>query len=196
MFLLLTLAENAKMSWQVNLRISVSLANRMMETMADQNKSQLIPSVLSSAGQTNATDKKEFDDQIDAWVQQGQVSSYAGDKLKEMHDKHISMDVYATSIAQFVKVNAILPNAASPLKGQYAALGKKDSNVVAQTVADDSISPLQKMQSQLDDMLKKGYLVRDKDDYVVSITREQGVMKANGVVIPMPAQKLSAVETR
>lgn len=186
-----TLEEVAnKMNVQANFRISISLVNRIMQVLADKNKSKLVPSIFTG-GQANAADKKEFDDQIDAWVQQGQVSSYAADKLKEMRDKHISMDVYATNVDQFVKVNEILPNAASPLKEQYAALGKKDSTFFSQrSVADESVSPLQKMQNQLDDMLKKGYLVRDKDDYVISVTREQGVMKANGIVIPAPAQKL------
>lgn len=52
-----------------------------------------------------------------------------------------------------------------------------------QSAAPVPVSPADTMKQELADLIKKGFITQDKDDYVTSITFEQGVIKANGLDI-------------
>lgn len=139
-----------------------------------------------------ATNTQTLGDKVDALVKMKIVSQPTGNELIELQNQSLSPEIYSVALHKFVDNKLISTDVESQLKAQYAAINKDlsldpDAAVgVASTApaAPDALAPpppVGKMQMQLDALKKRGYLVKDKDDYVMSIVYANGVFKINGL---------------
>lgn len=172
------LAAKIQLHSQSEPRLSVTSQNNMM----------------THSGEQNTTEMDAFKQQVAMLLQQGKISLPASLALLEAADQRLSMEAFTT------KVNALVPQDVSMqlIQNYQEQLNKIKNKSALQTlspaeqpqsaVLQSSVSPptsppltpADRTQQVINDWLQKGYIIKDNEDYVLSITAGGGVIKVNG----------------
>jgi hypothetical protein len=116
-----------------------------------------------------------FDDQVNVLVEQKLMSIYAASQVKELVKTPLPMDAFETALQSLQTTNEITPEAVNILKQSYATLQAMDSQPqIAQPTAEEALS------AKFDELIKQGYILQEKDNYVVNITHHDGAVLING----------------
>lgn len=136
---------------------------------------------------------KDFATNVDEFILRKDIPTNLATELKMQYAKIKIADPHLNATTG----NAKPQSAANmqPITNSTAATHTSSMADVSET-ADDSqttnqtsttqtqIALTAKMKKQIDDLVKQGYLKQDKDDYITTITRENGVIKINGLDAP------------
>lgn len=194
-----TLQEMAmKVQVEGNIRISVALVNEFIDIIAKQqqeknNRLKALTSSTSGPAENLTTISPQtvdaFEKQIDTLTQQGQVTAFASVQLKDIGKMRLPVEAYTANIDRFVTMKEIKPEAAAQLKTVLQA-DKSSAVPVASQAAQQAVeqpapeqTPADQMKNQINELIKLGYIVQEKDDYVIAFSYQEGVTKANGVVV-------------
>jgi hypothetical protein len=137
--------------------------------------------------------------QLDDWVNQNKITSDTRTKLIALQKQHLSPEIYGASINDIVRARRLPVDLATQLKAQYAANAPTDSmsglgedtTDISSGAAPQATTVVQasgETRLQFDTWVKSGYVKQDKDDYIVDVVYEGGVLKVNGIVVPLEAQ--------
>lgn len=192
--------------FKVDLRVSISLVNKLIEltSPAADLEGQSAVETTAQTANTPPTDLDGLQKQIDAWATQNLITTSVGIQLKDIVKSKVASDVFAANVDQFVLRKDVPSTLASQLKVEYTSIvdkgkkpvpGKPGMPPVAapQPVVVQAAPPAPPAQptsqaamkkQQIQDFLKQGYIKQDNDDYVTTITRENGVIKINGLNFP------------
>ncbi|HEX2549419.1 MAG TPA: hypothetical protein VHM20_06300, partial [Gammaproteobacteria bacterium] len=108
-------------------------------------------------------------------VEQKLMSIYAASQVKELVKTPLPMDAFETALQSLQTTNEITPEAVNILKQSYATLQAMDSQPqIAQPTAEEALS------AKFDELIKQGYILQEKDNYVVNITHHDGAVLING----------------
>ncbi len=162
-----------------DVRISVSLANQLIEIIAAQETQSSHQTVDASA---NEPTEQNFLKQLDNLGTQNKIDLSVAIQIKDLVQTHLSPADFSKYIDQLVKVKQLTPDIATQLKMQYTAVSEHKALPPAPPPPKPA-SPAEVMRGQVAALIKQGYLKQDKEDYVTLITFEKGVLKANGLVV-------------
>jgi hypothetical protein len=153
---------------------------------------------------------------LDPYVAMHKVPPTMVTDLIKLRKQHLSPMIYGVSVQKMVMSLHYLPpdvvkSIAQQLKSSYTASysesGASDTSETmitpekaaeekvaatantANTPAAVAAAPSEggQIKQQLDAMIKQGFIKQDQDDYILSVVYENGTMKVNGVVIPLPS---------
>jgi uncharacterized protein YdgA (DUF945 family) len=172
-------------SAKVEVHVSMSLVNYFIDKFYQNNS-------VDNSASIEATQPTENGllAQIDVWTKSNEIPLDVSFQLKDLVARHLPASVFATNIATFVTKKEISQSIADQMKARYALLYPDPKKtpappmlipVVQAPVAPVVISPAEKMKNSVAEWVKQGYLTINNDEYVTTITREQGVVKLNGV---------------
>jgi hypothetical protein len=135
--------------------------------------------------------------QLDDWVNQNKITSDTRTKLIALQKQHLSPEIYGASINDIVHARRLPQDLAIQLKAQYAASGDsasglgEDNNDVSAGNTPAAATVVQasgETRLQFDSWIRSGYVIQDKNDYVVDMVYQDGVLKVNGIVVKLEAQ--------
>lgn len=179
---LTTVAELAKVTkGALKFKIAVPLATEL----ANQYFAQYVPAAAApvpTASSQPTTPDQQFDDLIGQLVQDGQLTTNVALQVMQMQSDSSTMDEFIT------KLNTL------GLDAQTATVVIEKARVVEAAKLQAASMPPQPVAQPgvtaggavLDQWLKQGYLIQDKNDYVSEITLENGEVKINGKSISPP----------
>ncbi len=172
---------------KINVRVSAALVNKLIELSAAANKPADNPAAQPAVDPNSEAALLE---QVERMVVENKMSVYAGVQLKDLIKTHLAPDIFANNVDQYVVRKEITTEIAKQIEAQYVIVQKnfKNTAVNAQLAAappppQPTVTPAEVMKQQVEALVKQGYLTHDKDDYVATLTVEEGVAKANGIVI-------------
>ncbi|MEO8400605.1 MAG: DUF945 family protein [Gammaproteobacteria bacterium] len=168
----------------LSLRVSISLVNRVIDLIAAQAV-PITPAVSPTVAPAVPTEQSLLKD-IDVWAKSNKVDLSIGIQLKDLVQAHLSVADFSRNVDRFVTLKELTPELASQIKTQYADINTvKTVSVLAQPqlIEPIQISPADQTKQQLAQFVSQGFVKQDNDDYVASLTFEQGVLKANGLEV-------------
>jgi uncharacterized protein YdgA (DUF945 family) len=166
----------SQLNYEAHIRIAVGLIHHLIDLIpADTNAySPEVVTTLPALSQT------PFEAAIDALVEQKEVTGYGASQLKGLQQtQKISLQNYHTFIDRLAKTKTITTQAVPTLKNLYTTLTPKSSAVNVNLPA--PLTAQQKLHLQLNDLIKKGYLIQIDDNYVSDIMYQHGQMRVNGI---------------
>lgn len=194
-------------NFKVNIRVAIALVDKIIDLSSPSQPTDLQGETVSQTEQTANTPPVDLDGlqkQIDAWSTQSLISASVGIQLKDIVKSKVASDVFAANMDQFVLRKDLPDTLASQLKVEYSSIVDKGKKPVAgmpgaltnmpptppkpvvqaapQPAAPKSAADAKKQMIQ--DYLKQGYIKQDNNDYITTITRENGVIKVNGLNAP------------
>ncbi|MHB1948460.1 MAG: DUF945 family protein [Gammaproteobacteria bacterium] len=164
-----------------NLRISISLINHILDVAAQKEATanQTTPDTANLA-----EGEAGVDNQIDAWTRQDAITLSVGIRLKDLVKTRLAPKDFNHNVDDFVLRKDMPKEVADLLKIDYAKINWSIKPAAAPQSTLAPNSRVAKIKNNLQDLLQKGYLKQDKDDYVISITQENGTLKINGLSAP------------
>jgi uncharacterized protein YdgA (DUF945 family) len=148
---------------------------------------------------------------LDPFVQEKRISAEAVNAIVDLNKQHLSPAIYTVAVKKVIGAQhlplMIAGSVNQKLQEKYmstyveadsAAVSSDDHVVTPVAVATPPgtlavpvpksapVAEVGKMQAQLNAIIKQGFVVQDKNDYVVSVVYENGTMKINNVVVPLP----------
>jgi hypothetical protein len=156
-----------------DIRISVALVNQIID-MTMQGEAVVEQNL-------NAPTEQNLLKQITFLGDSNRLDLSVGIQLKDLVQAHVDAVVFAKSVDQFVKLKQLDPSVAEQLKSQYVLV--KNNAGQAPAPIQPKLSPADAAKQQIAELIKKGYIQQDKDDYITTLTLEQGKLKANGVEV-------------
>lgn len=115
-----------------------------------------------------------FDQQINVLVEQKLMSTYAASQLKALVQTPLTNDAFETALNQLAQTNEISPDAMMILKQSYSAMQNQMTPAVPQPTAKE------KLNAEWDELVKAGYILEEKDNYVINFSNQNGVKLING----------------
>ena len=163
-----------------NLRVSISLVNHILDVAAQKE----VTAIQAAPDTSNlAEGEAAVDNQIDAWTKQDVISLSVGIRLKDLVKTRLAAKDFNRNVDDFVLRKDVPKEVAEPLKMAYAQINwaKKPAAPQAPLAPNSRVG---RIKNNLQDLLQKGYVKQDKEDYVVSVTQDNGVLKINGLSAP------------
>jgi uncharacterized protein YdgA (DUF945 family) len=196
----------ANAGMKMNLRISTTLVNRLIDTYYHHQQGDAASASEKTAQLSEPTEAGLLA-QVDVWTSQNQIPLDVSFQIKDFIKRHLSQEVFAANVDPFVTRKEISAEIVDQLKQKYAVLHPEPTPPVPGAAATAAItptpppppvvtqvkqvSPADGMRNIVAEWVKMGCLIQDEEDYVTTITYEQGVLKCNGVLfnnLSLPAQ--------
>jgi hypothetical protein len=133
-----------------------------------------------------AANLAELKAKINALMQINLISATTGGQLLDLQSQSLAPEIYAIALHKFAMNDLISPELESQLKAQYGVINHDlslNADVgMSPTVHPVTAAPAVKgpLGTQFDDLVRKGYIVLDKEDYVISIDYRNGVLQISG----------------
>jgi uncharacterized protein YdgA (DUF945 family) len=151
-------------SAQCSLRISMPLASMLLRIGANLFSPAIIPSTMPKEA---TRVQKENALLVLLLVQQKQLSKTTATKLIALQKQGISEEKYVAAIKSMTAANEISAETEKLLSSHYVNFHNQDA--IKTSTA-----------TQFSQWLKAGYLIQDKNDYILSLIYDHGVLKING----------------
>jgi uncharacterized protein YdgA (DUF945 family) len=147
---------------------------------------------MTATGASPASNNLEA--RVNQLVQQNIITSDVGKAIIDLSKQQLAPSIFAQGIDQFVTKGNLKPDIGKQLKDQYAknqvsTEGTSATGLNGEVTTTPPPPPKPKegsARAQFDAWLKQGYVKKDNDSYVFTVDYEQGVMKVNDIVVPMP----------
>jgi hypothetical protein len=126
--------------------------------------------------------------QLDVWVHDNKITSDTRSALIMLQKQNLSSEIYGASIDDIVASKRLPQELGNQLKTEYdstthdSSLGS-DSDIAAATAPAAAVG---QSRQQFDAAVKQGFIIQEKDDYVVNVVYEKGVLKVNNTEVPLP----------
>ena len=140
---------------------------------------------------TNVAANAGANKQLDVWVRENKITNDTRAALIQLQKQNLSSEIYDASIDDIVASKRLPVELGNQLKTQYestthdSSLGSDADIASSGTTA---AAAMGQMRQQFDALVKQGFVVQEKDDYVVTLVYEKGVLKVNGTQVPLPWQ--------
>jgi len=164
-------------SFQLNIRASVDSVNKWIELMTPRHD----PEAPVETSPVAAVTPPDLDQDIDGLINQNQISMKSAFGLKDLVKRRLSLKDFSYNLDQMVIRQDISKNSATQLKTNYAALANAQTSLPPPK---PKLTPLEQMKKQVSDWVSQGYIKQENNDYVTTITRENGMLKINGLNAP------------
>lgn len=177
---------------KMNLRLSATLFNAIVDMLYQNSAQATTQSVdLSQPSETGILS------QIDLWGKQQSIPLDIALQLKDLVKSHLAADVFSKNVDQYVLRKEIPQAVADQLKGLYLQVhpmavksmpGSPQQALILppppQPAPQRVASPRDMLKMKMNTWVQQGYFKMDNGDYVTVITREQGILKLNGMAAP------------
>ena len=185
-----TADETQNISFQMNIRAAAALIDQLIKTMDGNQIAIKLPGLTTTSTPTPVS--TDIDSEVNAWVQQNQMSDDIGKQIILLQKQHFSPEIYSIAMDKLVANGSISSDIASTLKDQYEAASNDSGSAVESddtTTSSSSTTPatansVGTMKTQLDALINQNYIIRDKADYIIYIAYEKGAIKINGIPYP------------
>lgn len=165
---------------KVNIRISISLINKLIHYQSNATS--------ATAEQPSLTPEQQLLQKIDNLADQKKLDLSVALQLKGVVQVHLPVEAFNRNIDELVLLKQLPADLAPEFKTLY--LNSKVEKLInavhflgTSKTADESMILDNPKKQQLDALVKQGALLQDQEDYSTTLTYEEGVLKANGIVI-------------
>lgn len=171
---------------QIDLKVAVPLANKLLEsyfqtlTSRINTRSSSIPSMpmppeLTTTQPIDQAGIELFNEKIAGLMKQGKLSLTTSMQIMTLRGQNLTPDQFSAGLS-----NLKLPG---DMVMQITTIYEQSLQTKQNTTATPITTSADKTKDIISQWLKKGYLIQNQNDYVVSITRDDGVIKINGNTI-------------
>jgi uncharacterized protein YdgA (DUF945 family) len=186
--------ELTKANVKINLRIAIPLVDQVIKKMDEQLAAKTPPKVLVPV--VDPSDMMKIE--LDKWVLEKKITDDTRKLILELEDQHFDPDIFKVSMNKLIADKVLPEDQGRQLEMQYAKAFTTDADATLMSSTSDTAGNVTNSntpalnnetenQKKLNELIKLGYIVQDKNDYVTVLTYENGVMKANGIVVqPSP----------
>jgi uncharacterized protein YdgA (DUF945 family) len=128
--------------------------------------------------------------QLDVWVRENKITSDTRAALIQLQKQGLSSEIYNASIDDIVSEKRLPTDLGEQLKSQYATTNPESSfgggdDTVAATAA-STADQGGELRKKFDAEVQQGFIIQNKDTYVVDIDYQHGEFKVNGKAVPVP----------
>jgi uncharacterized protein YdgA (DUF945 family) len=128
--------------------------------------------------------------QLDVWVRENKITSDTRAALIQLQKQGLSSEIYNASIDDIVSEKRLPTDLGEQLKSQYATTNPESSfgggdDTVAATAA-STADQGGELRKKFDAEVQQGFIIQNKDTYVVDIDYQHGELKVNGKAVPVP----------
>lgn len=180
----------ANVNFQINIRVSISLVNKVIELLYNDHSVQEKPtlqSVINSEVQSTPSvpTEQSLIAHVDALSHDNQIALDVSFQLKDLIYRHLPLDVFVSNIDQYVLKKEMSSQVAEQLKSEYAVLNPKGKLAPppllqkpkpVQPMSVPSVPPknpsMEIAKQMLQNWIKQGLLVQEDGDYVTNIVRQ------------------------
>ncbi len=192
-----------KISYQINIRAAQALIAQLVKVMdANHIEWNIIKAqTQATAGSPLPAATNNIEDEVKNWITQNKVSDDVGKQIILLYKQHLAPEIFGLAMDKLSANGALDAALATQLKDEYSKANQSlaispDSDSEEATTATQATPtvpaenvPNNFMQTQLQALLKLNYIMRDKNEFVTYIDRQNGVTKINGIVYSsMPAE--------
>ena len=130
--------------------------------------------------------------QLDVWVRENKITSDTRASLILLQKQRLSSEIYNASIDDIVASKRLPGDLGEQLKNHYAttdpesSLGGGDDSATPGAPAVSTTTDQGENRKKFDAAIQQGFIKQDKDQYVTDIIYKGGVLKVNGVTVPLP----------
>lgn len=191
-----TVEDLQKIMIQENIRISQTLANELAIQFININHNAIPDNAQSNTMNqpaptpaNTAVDAatNEFNQSIVTLMKQNKISLPVSMQIIDMQNQHVKPDAFISGLANF-KLPADTMKMISDMYVKsynvYATAQQAQQQIAPQPIPAPSNSPSDQAKMLIDEWIKAGYLIVDKNDYVISITGDMNGLKINGKLLP------------
>lgn len=155
---------------------SLLLNNLLKDYSASAEKSSSKQAINNEDEDQNQTQDDIFNQTVAAYIKDGKINVNDSLSIMALEKEHLSANDFNNKLDQ-MKLN-IPADAIVQLKQIYAHL---DFNTAVKSAPQDPAAVM------IDNYVKQGYLIKNDDNYTITIEYSQGQMKINGQAMPLPA---------
>jgi uncharacterized protein YdgA (DUF945 family) len=128
--------------------------------------------------------------QLDVWVRENKITSDTRAALIQLQKQGLSSEIYNASIDDIVTSKRLPVDLGEQLKTQYASTNPESSfgggdDTVAATAA-STADQTGELRKKFDAEIQQGFIIQNKDSYVIDIDYQHGELKVNGKAVPVP----------
>jgi uncharacterized protein YdgA (DUF945 family) len=130
--------------------------------------------------------------QLDMWVRENKITSDTRASLILLQKQRLSSEIYNASIDDIVASKRLPGDLGEQLKNHYAttdpesSLGGGDDSSTSASPAVATTTDQGENRKKFDAAVQQGFIKQDKDQYITDIVYKDGVLKVNGVTVPLP----------
>lgn len=168
---------------QASLRIAVPVVDELIKFISQLTYPYQIPEeerqAIVDLRDTIRLTALETEDQILYLMNTNALSNQDGKALLKMVQKRVPMSDYFDQVKNLVLSKIITRDTSYLLDWQYSILSSQ-SKLMKQILEQYNDATNQQLHMELENLIKQGFIIKDKDDFIFSLTREEGVVKLNG----------------
>jgi uncharacterized protein YdgA (DUF945 family) len=174
-----TLSDTIKQTHaQGKLQMAIPLARSIIGVIADINSdaaSGPLPVVPRADQKTLIPAQRQNELYIAVLKENHQITDPAATKLLLLQHAHVSMDIYQGALNNLVETKDITDTIAEALKLKYA-----NTQSTAMAPAERRANEERLIENQIEQWVKDGLIIHEKDDYITSIMYQDGNISVNG----------------
>lgn len=152
---------------------------------------------------TPAKIQTDLQTKIYTLAQQNIISQTIAQQLIELQNQSVAPEIYSMAITQLVNEGTLSREVGTQLSAQYLSINKdlsvthgEDENGSSNTLEElpPSAAPngsQPTVKTTFDAWVQQGYISQNNDDYVTSITYQEGILKINGMEISNMIQMMN-----
>jgi hypothetical protein len=161
------------------------------QAVLDEKIDNIVDAIFSVPARRN----KDLQIKINALLKEKVINRETAQGLMTLQSQALAPEIYTLAVHRFQASGAISTNLEGHLSTQYAAINKELSinadKAVDAAAADANNAPVAaepgRVATMLAEMVQKGYVKRDKDDYVIALLYQKQALTLNGIAYVAPA---------
>ncbi len=175
---------SAKSAIRIAIPLAQVMLNQFFTDVAKRGAEKMSASNTVNNTAVSSPQKDIFKNAVAKFMQEGKLPLSTAIQVMTLYDTNISSSEFATHLTQL----GVPPATEAELMQLYAQKNSAATPAILPNTANNQAAAQQAladtMKNKFDALLQQGYIVKENDDYVVSITYIDGVMKVNGKELP------------